>query len=398
MYLKFKATPKQLTSLLFARVKLQVDYLDLFSVHGLNLPEQLEWCFGPGPNGDGVNCMTVIKEYMDAGKIKHLGFSTHGPTDLIVEAINKGVFEYVNLHYHYLGSYTASGYGKTTRGGNFDAIKLLHEKKMGIFIISPYDKGGALYAPSRGLRRLCMPEAEPITFQSWWAWNHHKLDAAKYAGAQIHTFTVGAARPSDLDDPALAAYYQREEAEACVAKMQTISDRLHAAYVNALTQPWVDSWWKGLPKAIQNPHNIEHNQMVWLYNNIKAFGMYKFAKMRYGAFENNAKTWDYSKSTEENLEKRGIIGWGYVPGLPLDPKRDYAADDLKDVPAENLAKVQEAEAFCLEWLASKPTPVGDGDESAEKDAKVPKIEIPSDWETAYDLRTWPDFPDQPARN
>jgi predicted aldo/keto reductase-like oxidoreductase len=123
---------------------LQVDYLDLFAVHGMNLEEQWEWTMGGGVDGD--NCMKVVKEYVAAGKIRHVGFSTHAPTDMILKAVESGAFSYVNLHYHFIGSYTASGYGATTRGGNYDAIKLLHEKNMGIFIISPFDKGGAVYA------------------------------------------------------------------------------------------------------------------------------------------------------------------------------------------------------------------------------------------------------------
>ena len=49
---------------------LQLDYVDLFAFHGLNYEEQLEWIFG-----EGNNCLAVVKEYMAAGRIRHLGFS-----------------------------------------------------------------------------------------------------------------------------------------------------------------------------------------------------------------------------------------------------------------------------------------------------------------------------------
>jgi predicted aldo/keto reductase-like oxidoreductase len=45
-------------------------------------------------------CLEVIREYQAKGKIRHVGFSTHGRTSTIVEAIETGVFDYVNLHYH----------------------------------------------------------------------------------------------------------------------------------------------------------------------------------------------------------------------------------------------------------------------------------------------------------
>lgn len=359
---------------------LKVDYIDLFAVHGFNLPEHYDWCFGQ----DGNNCMKVVQEFVRAGKIRHVGFSTHGPTDLIVKAINTNAFEYVNIHYHAIGSYTASGYGNTQSGGNLEVLELLQQKGMGIFIISPYDKGGALYMPSTKLRKICAPEAEPIIFHSWWLWNHDQLweNAPK-----IHTFTVGAARPSDLDEPALAAFYQRAQPKETVQRVQRVWGRIKDALVATLGESWAKSWWKGLPKAINSRHQIEHNQIVWLYNCVQAYGLYNFAKTRYESFEGNAKTWDYSKSAEENHIKRGTRGWGYVPGLPLDPTQDYTADDLKQVPAENLPTVLRAAAFCLESLASPKQKQSD-----DIDNKIAKLDVPAGWQTAYDLRTSTEFP------
>ena len=58
--------------------------------------------------GDGVPekkpvecCWSIIEEYRAAGKIKYVGFSTHGPTDLINKFIETNKFDYVNLHYYF---------------------------------------------------------------------------------------------------------------------------------------------------------------------------------------------------------------------------------------------------------------------------------------------------------
>lgn len=48
--------------------------------------------------------------------MKWIGFSTHAPTPVIVKAIESNQFDYVNLHYHFIGSYTASGTGISTSG------------------------------------------------------------------------------------------------------------------------------------------------------------------------------------------------------------------------------------------------------------------------------------------
>ena len=64
-------------------------YIDLFGFHGINHEKQLEWT---------KNCMAVAKEFQAAGKIKHIGFSTHAMTTTTINAIETDLFDYVNLH------------------------------------------------------------------------------------------------------------------------------------------------------------------------------------------------------------------------------------------------------------------------------------------------------------
>ena len=116
---------------------LQVDYVDLFAVHGMNLEYHYDLVF-QNPNGE--NLIDIIKEYQQKGKIRHVGFSTHAQPWLIRKCIETEAFEYANVHYHAFGSYTASGGGAF--GGNQEVVRLMKEKDMGIFVISPYDKGG----------------------------------------------------------------------------------------------------------------------------------------------------------------------------------------------------------------------------------------------------------------
>ena len=407
---------------------LQVDYIDLFAFHGMNYDDQIPWTLGNGDDADQVTCMSVIQEYKKAGKIRHIGFSTHAPTDLILRLIKTDAFDYVNLHYHYFGSYTASG-GGHDGNGNMDCVKLLKEKDMGIFIISPFDKGGRLYAPSRKLRKLTLPEMEPMTFKSFWIWNHHQLEMDGENGPmpQLHTYTVGAARPSDLDQPAIAAYWHATQQETTLSSVKRVTKRLDTEKERVLGKAWVATWWKGLPKSNASKYFVEHNQIVWIYNSIKAFGLYEFGKARYNSFEKNKAKWDDSLPPEKNIDNIGRNGWGFVPGLPLDPTINYD-DDLANVPKENIDRVKEAEAFVYKWCRDKSPP-----EDTKKTKKelirnvfrrnfsvssqlfrVPSFlhsnsfdtdefkdeeeeSIPWEWETANDMRPWPDFPDRPSR-
>lgn len=119
---------------------------------------------------------------------------------------------------------------------------------------------------------------EPMSFKSFWIWNHHKLEDGF---PQLHTYTVGAARPSDLDQPATDAFLHHSQPDSVLSKIQATTRRLDIAKEKALGKDWVENWWKGLPKALDSKHQIEHNQLVWIYNSIKAFGLYDFGKNRY---------------------------------------------------------------------------------------------------------------------
>jgi uncharacterized protein len=366
---------------------LQVDYVDLFALHGLNMEYHYEWTFGEGR--EGGNCMDVIKEFVAAGKIHHVGFSTHAPEHLIRRFIETDAFEYVNLHYHYFGSYTTTGVGETK--GNLGNLQLLKEKDMGVFVISPYDKGGKLYEPSNKLRALCLPDMEPMEFGSAWLWNHVTLE-----GSPLHTIVVGAARPADLDQGAVAAYMQGTQPESTLAKVRAVSGRLERAQEDALSQEWLATCYTGILKSDVSHHQVEHNQIIWCYNIIKSFGMLQFAKDRYGSLEGNREKWDYEKSAEDNIEILKGFGWGYVPGLSLQDGVDYF-DDFVDVPEANKAKVLEAEAFVHKWCkkSGKITNVENGTHGKDEARVEVNLETPLEWKTAYAMKPWPDFPDRP---
>ena len=129
--------------------RLQTNYIDCLAIHGINTPEHLESITNP------QGCLSAIKAAQKQGKIKHLGFSTHGSLELILEAIQTDLFAFVNLHYYYF------------RQRNEPAVALASAKDMGVFIISPADKGGRLHNPPQTLQQLCQP-LTPLQFNDRW--------------------------------------------------------------------------------------------------------------------------------------------------------------------------------------------------------------------------------------
>lgn len=232
---------------------LQLDHVDLLGIHGINTSKHLEWCLGSG------GCVEAAQRLRDQGKIRFLGFSTHAPTAVIKAAIDSGQFDYVNLHWYYIFQ------------DNWPAILAAQQQDMGVFIISPSNKGGELYNPPEKLQKLCAL-LSPMVFNDLFCLSH----------PQVHTLSIGAAQPSDFDEH-LKTLEWLPQAETVLAP---ILDRLESAAIEALGDHWYHTWREGLPAPEETPGNLNIPAMLWLRNLALAFDLTEFAKNRYNLFEN----------------------------------------------------------------------------------------------------------------
>jgi len=272
------------------------------------------------------------------------------------------------------------------------------------FIISPMDKGGKIYEPSRKLRSLTLPDMEPMTYGLTYLWNLHDLDAEK---AEVHTMTIGAARPADLDNCIIAC--QQNDQAGFLDKVKSVRSRLDQALVDSLGKEWVETCYqvrmpvrhcsgiayhsyqlypKGICKSDKSKYMVEHTQVIWLYNCIQAWGLYEFAKIRYSTLVNNSKKYDPTLSIDENIDKMGRPMYGFMPGLAPDLSRDYFVDDLVGVPESNRAKFIEIYAFMDKWCKAKE-PVKPGEKAPSEDKP------PVEWQKGLEMKPWKDFPDRP---
>lgn len=227
-----------------------------------------------------------------------------------------------------------------------------------------------------------------------WLWNLDQHDEEK---AKVHTMTIGAARPSDLDQLAVAAYLQGKG--LMLDKVTKVSERLRQAAVAALGQDWLDSCYDGVVKSTHSKHLLEHNQMVWMYNCIKAWGMLGFCQDRFRTFINNHDKLDVSLATDdEKIDKIGRGGWGYTPGLVPEADWDYFADDLAGVPEKNRARIKEAYNFVIRYcspkIEKKDEKAGEGKGGDEKKEECQDLEIPSEYLTSFEMKPWKDYPDR----
>lgn len=232
---------------------LGLDHVDLFSLHGVNTAELLEWTLRPG------GCLDIAREFQREGRVRHIGFSTHAPTDVIVEAIESDAFDYVNLHWYYISQ------------NNWLAVQAAAKHDMGVFIISPSDKGGHLYNPPDRLVELCEP-VSPIVFN----------DLFCLSRPEVHTLSIGAARPADFDEH-LRAVEQIEKTDQLIPP---IVERLEGAIAERFGNDWAENYAKGLPSFDKTPGEVNLPVLLWLRNLTLAYGMTEYAKARYNLLGN----------------------------------------------------------------------------------------------------------------
>ncbi len=268
--------------------------VDLLAIHGINLPEHLEQTLRPG------GCLEVVRRWQVAGRIGAVGFSTHGSLPLILAAIDSDAFDYINLHWYFI------------RQDNRAAIDAAIAHDMGVFVISPTDKGGHLHNPSQKLLQLCAP-LHPIVFN----------DLFCLSAAGVHTISVGAARPSDLHLH-LQAVELLPQADAL---LPPILERLDQARCEALGQAWLSSWSEGLPAWQDTPGQMNLATLLWLYNLLEAWDLQSYAKARYGLLGAgshwfpgaNADALDASVSEAELLAVLAASPWRHrIPAVLRD--------------------------------------------------------------------------------
>ena len=244
---------------------LRLDYVDLLGLHGINNAETMHQSIRPG------GCLDVAKQLQAEGKVRFIGFSTHGSTDTIVQAIATNSFDYVNLHWYYINQV------------NWAAIEAAKRHDMGVFIISPSDKGGMLYKPPQKLVEICSP-LSPMVFNNLFCLSH----------SQVHTLSIGASAPQDFDEH-LKTLPLLDRADEI---LPPILARLEQAAIAALGEDWVKTWHIGLPRYDETPGDVNIPVILGLRNLAIAYDLTEYAKTRYNLLGNGGHWFPGNKAEQ----------------------------------------------------------------------------------------------------
>jgi uncharacterized protein len=288
--------------------RLRLDHVDLLALHGVNDRLRLEWSLRPG------GCFEAAQRLREAGKVRFVGFSTHAPLPVILEAVRFGEarvgagFDYVNLHYYFIMQ------------RNWPAIMEATRRDMGVFIISPSDKGGKLYAPPPKLVELCAP-LSPMAFN----------DVFCLSRPEVHTLSIGASRPSDFDEHVAASALVPRAAEL----LPPIIERLKDAMRRAIGSADPEAILAGIPEWQDAPGQLNLQIMLWLRNLALGWDLVEYGKMRFNLLG-------------------GADHW--FPGSPPSRLRELGADDIQRAVSASpeAARVPDFLRESLELLGGDP--------------------------------------------
>lgn len=289
---KFKAAFEKSISLL------NVDYLDVFSFHGINNEESLE---------AALSCYEKhVKQWKEDGRVRDIGFSTHGDHRIICKALRTGIFDHVNLHWYYINQ------------ENWPAIEEAKRQDSGVFIISPNDKGGLLYKPSEKLVELTAP-LHPMVFNGLFC----------LSKPEVHTLSCGVSRPEDFD----VHVEMVEMMDRTEELLPPIIERLEAALAESLGDEWAQNWDQGLPYWDETPGEINVSVILRLRNLAVAYDMIEYGKMRYNMLGNAGAWFPGNQSAEFDTEE-------IAAAVSQSPLADKIPDALAD--AHRLLKGEES--------------------------------------------------------
>ncbi|TNF40745.1 MAG: aldo/keto reductase [Bacteroidetes bacterium] len=253
---------------------LQTSYLDFYGWHGINNDEIFQQACKTG------GAVEELQKMKEEGIIRHVGFSTHAPLNTIIAAIETGMFEFVNLHYYYFNQ------------RNEKAVEAAKNRDMGVFIISPNDKGGQLfYAPQKV--RQATHTLTPIQWNSRFC--------LKNPG--IHTLSFGMTE---------AAHFA--EMKGIFPSTWTEKEELIKLKLDSFLQDDPYSGFHGYELA-NDPSGINIPEVLRLRKLWKCYDMSGFGKYRYNSFEGKGHWLPGVMASKENIEK---VDYSKIPAnIPL---------------------------------------------------------------------------------
>jgi predicted aldo/keto reductase-like oxidoreductase len=226
---------------------LQVDYLDFYQVWNITDADSYRQAIEPGGMVDGIH------RAMEEGLVRHIGATTHAPREIMLQAIDSGLFESMTFSYFLLNRELE------------DVLEHAHRQDVGVVIMNPV--GGGMLTVTSDVIQAILPEVDLSTAGT----------ALRFVLDNPHVTTAicGFERASDVDEnvrvagsPGLTAE-QRARLVAGVSKLEEQGRRVctQCGYCMPCEQ------------------GVLIKDILKLANNARLFGLLEASRARYRNFK-----------------------------------------------------------------------------------------------------------------
>jgi predicted aldo/keto reductase-like oxidoreductase len=152
------------------------------------------------------------------------------------------------------------------------------------------------------------------------------------ARPEVHTLSLGAARPSDFDEHVAALAHYETAAET----IAPIEERWRAEVERVLGREWVTRWAENLPSYVDLPGEVNAQEILRLWTYAKGLDLVEWGKMRYNLMGNaghwfpgtNAAEVD-ERAMQAALEKAGYPFAKEAPGILREAHKLMHAQAVK---------------------------------------------------------------------
>jgi predicted aldo/keto reductase-like oxidoreductase len=137
------------------------------------------------------------------------------------------------------------------------------------------------------------------------------------ARPEVHTLSLGAARPSDFDEHIAGLAHYDGAAEVTAPIEQRLREQMDAV----LSADWCARWPEGLPNYVDVPGSINVQEIIRLYTYARGLDLVDWGKMRYNLLGGAGGHWfpgEMAKDFNDAAIAKACAGSpfsGKIPGI-----------------------------------------------------------------------------------
>lgn len=142
--------------------RLQTDYIDYFLLHMLNDINSFRRL-------EGLGLREWIEKQKEAGKIRRIGFSFHGTTEMYLQVLNAYDWDFTQVQYNYMDEHSQAG----RRG-----VEAAYEKGIPMIIMEPLRGGKLVQGLPESAKKMMEREEHHYSPAEWglrWLYNQKEI-------------------------------------------------------------------------------------------------------------------------------------------------------------------------------------------------------------------------------